>query len=210
MVTTHLKSVISRYFSGIVFVIVCVTILYYCQKESKMDYDMLAFALTLDHGQVRCTNGNLVSSPTQCPSSDLCPSSERLGTVVHCSFREHHKSISSADEKKNEKKAQAISIFTSQNTYTKGKVIMFTVKNSGTEPLTFSDSTSDINIRNVKSSKHYPFSPTPEKFTLDSGASKTFKWNQEDANGNQVKSGKYRILVSIGPLRDRDTFTILK
>lgn len=210
MVTTHLKSVISRYFSGIVFVIVCVTLLYYCQKGSKMDHDMLAFALIPDHGQVRCTNGNLVSSPTQCPSSDLCPSSERLGTVVHCSFREHHKSISSADETKNEKKAQAISIFTSQNTYTKGKVIMFTVKNRGTEPLTFSDSTSDINIRNVKSSKHFPFSPMPEKFTLDSGASKTFKWNQEDAHGNQVKSGKYRVLVSIGPLHDRDTFTILK
>lgn len=210
MVTTYLKCAKSRYFSGIVFVIVCFTILYHCQKESKMDYDMLAFALTPDHGQVRCTNGNLVSSPTQCPSSDLCPSSERLGTVVHCSFREHHKSISSADETKNEKKAQAISIFTSQNTYIKGKVITFTVKNKGTEPLTFSDSTSDIKIRNVKSSEHFPFSATPEKFTLDSGASKTFKWNPEDANGNQVKSGKYRILVSIGPLHDLDTFIILK
>ena len=210
MDTTNLKCAKSRYFSGIVFVIVCFTILYHYQKESKMDYDMPAFALTQDHGQLRCTNGNLVSSPTQCPSSDLCPSSERLGTVVHCSFREHHKSISSADETKNEKKAQAISIFTSQNAYTKGKVVTFTIKNRGTEPLTFSDSNSDISIRNIKSSKHFPFSPSPEKFTLDSDASKTFKWNQEDANGNQVKSGKYRILVSIGPLHDRDTFAIVK
>jgi len=209
MVTFHPESVKSRYIC-IGFVIVCVTFLYFFQTASITDHDILAFGLTSDHGQVRCTSGNLVSSPTQCPSSDLCPSSERLGTVVHCSFREPHKSTSLADEKKKERKALDISIFTNQKTYASGKVITFTVKNQGSEPLTFSDSTSDIKIRNMKTGQNFPFSPVPEKFTLDSGASKKFKWNQEDANGNQVKSGKYRIIISIGPIDDRDTFTILR
>jgi len=55
-----------------------------------------------------------------------------------------------------------------------------------------------------------PISSIPDKFTLDSGASKRFSWNQEDERGDHVNSGKYRVTISIRSLDDRDTFTIKK
>ena len=39
-------------------------------------------------GQVRCTNGQLVRSPTECPATDLCPPPPGPTTVAYCSPRE--------------------------------------------------------------------------------------------------------------------------
>ena len=73
----------------------------------------------------------------------------------------------------------------------------------------FSDS-SDISIINLATDNSFSISEITDKFTLDSGASKRFSSNQEDDSENQVKSGKYRVSISIGLLDATDTFTIKK
>ena len=75
--------------------------------------------------------------------------------------------------------------------------------------MTFSDS-SDISITNLETDHNFPITSVQDKFTLDSGASKRFSWNQEDDSEDQVNSGKYYVTISIGSLDTRDTFTIKK
>ncbi len=182
-----------------------------------------AYAFSSDEGQFRCTNGSQVSRSSECPSSDLCPSSSRGNSLTQCITNErtsrteeernsdktlenNHKSRSHDSDIQSSEK-HSISIFTNKYTYDKGEVVTIIVKNRGTQSVTFSDS-SDISIVNLKTDNSFPFSSTSEKFTLDSGASKRFKWNQEDDSGNQVNSGKYRVTISIGSLDAKDTFII--
>ena len=212
MVKNHPAEVIIRYYvlAAVVlaFAIPCFYFSIFYHDDTDSFQGIAALAISVDNGQVRCTSGNLVSSSTECPSSDICPPSERLGTVVHCSLREPHKSSLNIDEITKEKKALDVSIFTNQNNYEKGKIVTITIKNKGTQPFTFSDRTSDIKIRKIGDDRGFELPGVPDKFTLDSGGSMKFKWNQEDDEGTQVKSGKYSIILSLGNIKDRDIFTI--
>src|SRR5213594_3982496 len=80
-----------------------------------------------DQGLVRCSAGNLVRSSTECPSTDLCPPSEKVGTVVHCSLREATKP--SSFNQSNTKESDAIAIFTNKPTYKFGEIVNITIKN---------------------------------------------------------------------------------
>jgi len=183
------------------------------------------YAFTSEEGQFRCTNGSQVSRSSECPSSDSCPSSSAGSSLTQCITNER---TSQTDEERNGDKTSednhksrshdsdiqssekhSISIFTDKHTYNKGEDVTIIVKNSGAQSVTFSDS-SDISITNLETDHRLPISSTPEKFTLDSGASKRFNWNQEDDSGDQVNSGKYRVTISIGSLDARDSFTIKK
>jgi hypothetical protein len=183
------------------------------------------YAFISDEGQFRCTNGSQVSRSSECPSSDSCPSSSEGKSLTQCITNER---TSPTEEKRNSDKTSennhkfkshdsdiqtsekhSISIFTDKHTYNKGEDVTIIVKNSGAQSVTFSDS-SDISITNLKTDHSFPISSVPNKFTLDSGASKKFSWNQEDERGDQVNSGKYRVTISIGSLDARDTFTIKK
>lgn len=183
------------------------------------------YGFTSDEGQFRCTNGSQVSRPSECPSSDSCPSSSEGNSLTQCITNE--RTSRTNEERTSEKtsenkdvfrnhnsdtqtsKKHSISIFTDEHAYDKGEDVTIIVKNTGAQSLTFSDS-SDISITNLETDNGFPFSSVPEKFTLDSGASKRFKWNQEDDSGDQVNSGKYRVSISIGSLDDKDTFTIMR
>jgi hypothetical protein len=183
------------------------------------------YAFISDEGQFRCTNGSQVSRSSECPSSDSCPSSSEGKSLTQCITNER---TSPTEEKRNSDKTSennhkfkshdsdiqtsekhSISIFTDKHTYNKGEDVTIIVKNNGAQSVTFSDS-SDISITNLKTDHSFPISSVPNKFTLDSGASKKFSWNQEDERGDQVNSGKYRVTISIGSLDARDTFTIKK
>jgi hypothetical protein len=54
------------------------------------DIYMLSFA-ELGQGLVLCTAGNLVTSPSECPSTDLCPSPNN--STVHCSLGDRLKNV---------------------------------------------------------------------------------------------------------------------
>jgi hypothetical protein len=181
------------------------------------------YAFISDEGQFRCTNGSQVGRSSECPSSDSCPSSSEGNSLTQCIIRER---TSRTEEERNSDKtsennhkfrihdsdiqsSEKHSISTGKHTYNKGEDVTIVVKNNGAQSLTFSDS-SDISITNLETAHSVPISSVPDKFTLDSGASKKFSWNQEDERGDQVNSGKYRVTISIGSLVGRDTFTIKK
>ncbi|HEX9319978.1 MAG TPA: hypothetical protein VF884_13680 [Nitrososphaeraceae archaeon] len=46
--------------------------------------------------------------------------------------------------------------------------------------------------------------------TLDSGGSKSLKWNQRDSFGQQVKEGNYTAFTSTGSLTANTTFSVIK
>ena len=183
------------------------------------------YAFMSDEGQFRCTNGSQVSRSSECPSSDSCPSSSEGNSLTQCitndrrtlteenrnsdktsenndKFRIHDSDIQTSEK-------HSISIFTDKHSYDKGEDVTIIVKNNRAQSVTFSDS-SDISITNLATDNSFSISEITDKFTLDSGASKRFSWNQEDDSENQVKSGKYRVSISIGLLDATDTFTIKK
>jgi hypothetical protein len=183
------------------------------------------YAFISDEGQFRCTNGSQVSRSSECPSSDSCPSSSEGIRLTQCITNDR---TSRTEEERNSDKTSAnnhksrthgsdiqtfekhsISIVTDKHTYDKGADVTIIVKNNGAQSVTFSES-SDIFITNLATDHSFPISSIPDKFTLDSGASKRFSWNQEDDSEDQVNSGKYRVTISIGSLDARDTFTIKK
>jgi hypothetical protein len=183
------------------------------------------YAFISDGGQFRCTNGSQVSRSSECPSSDSCPSSSEGNSLTQCITSErtaqreeernsdetsenNHKSRSHDSDIQTSEK-HSISIFTDKHTYNKGEDVTIIVKNNGAQSVTFSDS-SDISITNMETDHSVPISSIPDRFTLDSGASKRFSWNQEDESGDQVNSGKYHVTVSTRSLDDKDTFTIKK
>ena len=183
------------------------------------------YAFISEEGQFRCTNGSQVSRSSECPSSDSCPSSSEGNSLTQCitsertSQREDEQNSDETSENNHKSRSHdsdiqtsekhSISIFTDKHTYNKGEDVTIIVKNNGAQSVTFSDS-SDISITNLETDHSVPISSIPDKFTLDSGASKRFSWNQEDERGDQVNSGKYRVTVSTRSTDDRVTFTIKK
>ena len=183
------------------------------------------YAFISDEGQFRCTNGSQVSRSSECPSSDSCPSSSEGNSLTQCitsertSQREDERNSDETSENNHKSRSHdsdiqtsekhSISIFTDKHAYNKGEDVTIIVKNNGAQSVTFSDS-SDISITNLETDHSVPISSIPNKFTLDSGASKRFSWNQEDERADQVNSGKYRVTVSTRSLDDKDTFTIKK
>ncbi len=79
-------------------------------------------------GQVRCTGGNLVSSPSQCPSSDQCPPPPSgLGSVVQCSRKEASEANRAQQESESitptTNESNSVFIFTDKQTYEKGQIV---------------------------------------------------------------------------------------
>jgi hypothetical protein len=160
-----------------------------------------------DHGLVRCSAGNLVTSSTECPSTDVCPPSEKLGTVVQCSPAQVPKPLQSNG---NNQQIGAINISTSKPTYKFGEIVNITIKNVGTDPLTFPNSILGLKIENAKTHEKYPLFSAQVITTLDSGGSKSLKWNQKDSFGNQVEEGNYTASTSSGSIIANTTFSIVK
>lgn len=160
-----------------------------------------------DQGLVRCSAGNLVRSQTECPSTDVCPSPEQIGTVVQCSPGQVTKPLQT---KNNNQQIGAINISTSKPSYKFGELVNITIKNTGSDPLTFPNSILGLQIENAKTHEKYRLFSAQVITTLDSGGSKTLKWNQRDNFGNQVAEGNYTASSSTGSIIANTTFSIVK
>jgi hypothetical protein len=104
--------------------------------------------------------------------------------------------------------ANQIIVTTDKQTYEPGETVNITIKNVGTQPIHFSGVDSDIEITNQESGKSFIPSPLLLTALLPSGSSKIVVWNQQDYIGQQVGSGNYTALVSIGQLAANTTFGI--
>lgn len=163
-----------------------------------------------DQGLVRCSAGNLVRSQAECPSTDVCPSPEQLGTVVQCSRRQATKLLQTDNDTNNTQQIGSINISSSKPTYKFGEIVNITIKNVGSGPLTFPNSILGLKIENAKTHERYPLFSAQVITTLDSGGSKSLKWDQKDSFGKQVGEGNYTAFTSSGSLIANTTFSIVK
>ncbi|MGB8449427.1 MAG: hypothetical protein WCE25_06890 [Nitrososphaeraceae archaeon] len=104
--------------------------------------------------------------------------------------------------------ANQVTVTTDKQTYDPGETVNITIKNVGTQPIHFSGVDSDIKITNQESGKSFIPSPLLLTALIPSGSSKIVVWNQQDYVGQQVGSGNYTALVSIGQLAANTTFAI--
>ena len=104
--------------------------------------------------------------------------------------------------------ANQITVTTDKQTYEPRETVNITIKNVGTQPIHFSGVDSDIKITNQETGKSIVPSPMLLTSLIPSGASKIVAWNQQDYIGQQVDSGNYTALVSIGQLASNTTFAI--
>jgi len=165
---------------------------------------MYAFAQE-GQGQVRCTNGQLVRSPTECPATDLCPPPPGPTTVAYCSPREP--SVRSVPQLTNNSE-QLVAIYTDKPTYKTGEIVNITINNTGTEPLTFPNAILGLSIQNAVSHEKYSLFSAQVITVLDSGGTKSVKWDQKDSNGQQVGPGNYTASIPAGLLTANKTFSI--
>ena len=162
-------------------------------------------------GQVRCTGGNLVSSPSQCPSSDQCPPPSGPGSVVQCSRKEGSEANRAQQESESitptSNESNSVFIFTDKQTYEKGQIVKITVQNNSTEPFRI-DNPQAVVIKNLQFGEKYSPSTLSKSKILPPGSSMEFEWNQHDRDDKQVSSGNYSSSVSVRSLRANTSFVI--
>ena len=162
-------------------------------------------------GQVRCTGGNLVSSPSQCPSSDQCPPPPSgLGSVVQCSRKdasETNRQQESESITPTTNESDSVFISTDKQTYEKGQIVKITVQNNSTEPFRI-DNPKAVVIKNLQFGEKYSPSTLSKSKILPPGSSMEFEWNQHDRDDKQVSSGNYSSSLSVRSLRANTSFVI--
>ena len=162
-------------------------------------------------GQVRCTGGNLVSSPSQCPSSDQCPPAPSgVGSVVQCSRKdasETNRQQESESITPTTNESDSVFISTDKQTYEKGQIVKITVQNNSTEPFRI-DNPKAIVIKNLQFGEKYSPSSLSKSKILPPGSSMEFEWNQQDRDAKQVSSGNYSSSVSVRSLKANTSFVI--
>lgn len=162
-------------------------------------------------GQVRCTGGNLVSSASQCPSSDQCPPPSGPGSVVQCSRKEGSEANREQQESESitptSNESNSVFIFTDKQTYEKGQIVKITVQNNSTEPFRI-DNPKAVVIKNLQFGEKYSPSTLSKSKILPPGSSMEFEWNQHDRDDKQVSSGNYSSSVSVRSLRANTSFVI--
>jgi flagellar hook assembly protein FlgD len=91
--------------------------------------------------------------------------------------------------------SNVLTITTDEAIYSIGEPVMITVKNSGDQTLTFSDSALGLRIQNTNTGQTNRVAAAQVLTELEPAATKTITWNQEDANGNNVPTGRYTATV---------------
>ncbi len=209
MLGDYTSFALTIYISVTIFIVLS---LFYSASSNVLSNPIDRYVFASTEGQVRCTAGNLVSSPSQCPSTDLCAPSPGPNTVTNCSPKESSEprraSSSNDPETSTSNVSYSLSIFTDKQIYKKGEVVKITVKNNGTGSLSL-DGTNSVIIRNLKTAGTYsPSSGTERSTILRPDASSKFEWDQQDRTAQQVNSGNYTALVLIGTLNANSTFSI--
>ena len=165
----------------------------------------------------------IVDTPSECPLSDTCPSTPQVGNgTLECSSNsltnnENNVQVtdnsSTSDETLlnevgNQGQHQAIDMTTDKNVYTPGEVVNITIRNIGTEPLTFPNAALGLRIENSKTHEKYPLLSAQVITTLDSGGKKSVNWDQTDSSGKNVQAGNYTASTSTGSFGANVTFSI--
>jgi flagellar hook assembly protein FlgD len=91
--------------------------------------------------------------------------------------------------------SNVLTITTNEAIYSIGEPVIITVKNAGDQTLTFSDSALGLRIQNTNTGQTYRVAAAQVLTELEPAATKTITWNQEDANGNNVPTGRYTAMV---------------
>ena len=88
----------------------------------------------------------------------------------------------------------SISILTDKIDYSLGESVMIQIVNSGTVPITFSDSSYGLEVKQLDSI--VLFSPITSQVisVLEPNEKTSFVWSQEKNNGEQVLEGRYKIM----------------
>jgi hypothetical protein len=155
--------------------------------------------------KVRCSNGSVVDTSSECPLPDICPSSPQSGNgTTEC----HSNSVAIETEVGNQGEQQAVTITTDKNMYASGEVVNITISNIGTEPLAFPNAALGVTIENSMTHVKYPLLSAEVITTLDSGGKKSINWDQVGSSGQKVPPGNYTVTTSAGSLTANVTFTI--
>jgi hypothetical protein len=101
-----------------------------------------------------------------------------------------------------------INITTDKQIYNPGEKVNISIKNIGTEQLTFPNSALGLTIRNVASKELYPILSSQVITILSPGDSKSLEWDQMGNDGNQAPSGNYSASVKSGINSAETTFSI--
>jgi hypothetical protein len=178
-------------------------------------------AETKDQGKqfqnIRCSNGSLVDRVSEFPSCDGCPSEPAGNDTLQCfpALQQNNDNnntnvtnAGSINEVENSGDGQILTITTDKKSYGPREIVNITVKNSGTEALTFPNSILGLTIENAITHEKYPLFAAQVITTLDSGETKTLKWGQTDSFGKQVRTGDYTASVSSGGTKANTTFTV--
>ena len=86
-------------------------------------------------------------------------------------------------------------ITTNEARYKVGEPVTITVKNIGDQTLTFPNSAVGLKMQNTNTGQMYNVAAAQVTTEVESGASRTLTWNQEDGNGNNVPAGDYTATV---------------
>ena len=91
-----------------------------------------------------------------------------------------------------------INITTDKQIYNPGEKVSISIKNTGSEQLTFPNSALVLTIRNLASNELYPILSSQVITILSPGDSKSLQWDQMGIDGNQAPSGNYTASVNSG------------
>ena len=89
----------------------------------------------------------------------------------------------------------SISIVTEKIDFELGEQIHIKIVNSGTIPLTFSDSSYGLKITGLDGRLHYTPIASQVISTLEPMDEKTFVWDQKKTDGSDSLEGRYKIIV---------------
>ncbi len=101
-----------------------------------------------------------------------------------------------------------INITTDKQIYNPGEKVSITIKNMGSEQLTFPNSALGLTIRNLVSNELYPILSSQVIIILNPGDSKSLIWDQIGVDGNHAPSGNYTASVNSGINTAKTTFSI--
>ena len=101
-----------------------------------------------------------------------------------------------------------INITTDKQTYNPGEIVSISIKNLGSEELTFPNSALGLKIKNLASNELYPILSSQVITILGPGDSKSLRWDQIGIDGNQAPSGNYSASVNSGINTAETSFSI--
>lgn len=170
--------------------------------------DQIVFA---QGGQIRCTGGNLVSSPAGCPSTDECPSPPSGNEIAQCTLRDTSEIETDEDESDSDSEETELkmAVTTDKENYEPGETVKVILRNNGDEPIRVSGLNFSLSILNPTTNENHTIVEREASIlAVDAGTSRTYEWDQKDDSGDQVEAGNYTALAVLGPFRGNGTFSI--